>query len=154
MMGLFATYCGLIYNDFMAIPLWLFESCYDIIEEVPHLDANSTSTLPAGAHHHPKMHVDYKADCVYPVGVDPAWYLGANELTFMNSLKMKTSVILGVLQMSLGITMKAFNAAYFKNKLDFFFEFVPQIILMFVLFGYMDLLIITKWCTDWTGREH
>ncbi len=25
---------------------------------------------------------------------------------------------------------------------------------MLVLFGYMDLLIITKWCTDWTGIEH
>jgi V-type H+-transporting ATPase subunit a len=56
--------------------------------------------------------------------------------------------------MSLGICMKAFNANYFKNKLDFFFEFVPQIILMFVLFGYMDLLIIVKWCTDYTGVEH
>lgn len=22
------------------------------------------------------------------------------------------------------------------------------------LFGYMDLLIIAKWCTDWTGIEH
>jgi V-type H+-transporting ATPase subunit a len=33
LMGMFATYCGLIYNDFMAIPLWLFESCYDIKEE-------------------------------------------------------------------------------------------------------------------------
>lgn len=25
---------------------------------------------------------------------------------------------------------------------------------MMVLFGYMDLLIIVKWCTDWTGVEH
>jgi V-type H+-transporting ATPase subunit a len=25
---------------------------------------------------------------------------------------------------------------------------------MMVLFGYMDLLIIVKWCTDWSGREH
>ena len=49
--------------------------------------------------------------------------------------------------------MKAFNAAYFKNKLDFFFEFIPQIILMFALFGYMDLMIICKWMTDFTGRE-
>jgi V-type H+-transporting ATPase subunit a len=66
-----------------------------------------------------------KPDCVYPVGIDPAWYMGSNELAFLNSLKMKLSVILGVLQMSLGICMKAFNASYFKNKLDFFFEFVP-----------------------------
>jgi V-type H+-transporting ATPase subunit a len=43
----------------------------------------------------------------------------------MNSLKMKISVILGVLQMSLGIFMKALNAIYFKNHLDFIFEFIP-----------------------------
>lgn len=56
--------------------------------------------------------------------------------------------------MSLGICMKAFNAVHFKSKLDFFFEFVPQIILMMVLFGFMDLLIICKWLTDFKGREH
>jgi len=56
--------------------------------------------------------------------------------------------------MSLGICMKAFNAVYFKNKIDFFFEFVPQIILITVLFGFMDLLIICKWLTDFTGKEH
>lgn len=50
--------------------------------------------------------------------------------------------------------MKAFNAVYFKNKIDFFFEFVPQIILITVLFGFMDLLIICKWLTDFTGKEH
>jgi V-type H+-transporting ATPase subunit a len=161
MMGLFATYCGLIYNDFMAIPLWLFDSCYDLHEVEPlHLEPALNSTdgslpPPPPLHgEHPKMSISYRDDCVYPVGVDPAWYLGTNELSFLNSLKMKLSVILGVLQMSLGICMKAFNATYFKNKLDFFFEFVPQIILMMVLFGYMDLLIIAKWCTDWSGREH
>jgi len=25
--------------------------------------------------------------------------------------------------------------------------------LLTVLFGYMDLMIICKWCTDFTGRE-
>lgn len=25
---------------------------------------------------------------------------------------------------------------------------------MLCLFGYMDLLIIAKWCTDFSGREH
>lgn len=29
-MGFFATYCGIIYNDFMAIPIWAFESCYEL----------------------------------------------------------------------------------------------------------------------------
>ena len=94
-----------------------------------------------------------RKDCVYPVGVDPAWHLGSNELAYMNSLKMKLSVNLGVLQMGLGVCMKACNALQFNNSMDFFFEFVPQIILLFVLFGYMDMMIIAKWMTDFTGRE-
>lgn len=56
--------------------------------------------------------------------------------------------------MALGVCMKALNATYFKNQVDFFFEFVPQITLLFVLFGYMDWMIIAKWTTDFTGREN
>jgi V-type H+-transporting ATPase subunit a len=59
------------------------------------------------------------------VGVDSSWYLGTNELTFLNSLKMKLSVILGVCQMSLGVFMKALNSAHEGNKIDFIFEFIP-----------------------------
>jgi V-type H+-transporting ATPase subunit a len=62
---------------------------------------------------------------VYPIGVDPAWYMSYNELGFLNSLKMKISVILGVLQMSLGVCMKAANAIHQKNRMDFLLEFVP-----------------------------
>jgi hypothetical protein len=29
--------------------------------------------------------------------------------------------------------------------LDFFFEFIPQIVLLLALFGWMDTLIIGKW---------
>ena len=32
--------------------------------------------------------------------------------------------------------------------MDFWFEFVPQIVMLFALFGFMDLLIIVKWTTD------
>jgi V-type H+-transporting ATPase subunit a len=117
MMGFFGFYCGLIYNDFMAIPLWLFDSCYDIREGHPPMSGNQTadgSIPPPPIHaeeaHHPHFSVHYKDDCVYPIGIDPAWYMGANELTFLNSLKMKLAVILGVLHMCLGIVMKAFNA--------------------------------------------
>lgn len=55
--------------------------------------------------------------------------------------------------MSLGVFMKALNSFYFKNKLDFIHEFIPQIILLWVLFGYMDVLIIMKWLTNYEGRE-
>ena len=79
-MGFFSFYCGLIYNDFMALPLTLFESCYvnDPIQKVAHK----------------------KPECVYPLGIDPKWYAATNDLTFLNSFKMKWSVIVGVLQMT------------------------------------------------------
>ena len=63
------------------------------------------------------------------------------------------SVIFGVAQMSLGIFMKALNSFYFGHLVDFFFEFIPQIILLMCLFGFMDLLIIVKWLTNWENKE-
>lgn len=150
LMGFFATFCGIIYNDFVAIPVWLFDSCYDVVD----LPEDETHHSDSSSHHLTPQEAIYKPDCVYTAGVDPVWYMGKNELQFLNSLKMKLSVILGVMQMCLGISMKAFNAAYRKNKLDFFLEFLPQFILMVCLFGYMDLLIICKWCTDFTHREY
>lgn len=134
-MGLFSCFCGFMYNDFTSIPLKLFgNSCF----HVPH-EHGAKVTL--------------EEDCVYPVGVDPSWYLGKNELQFMNSLKMKLSVILGVSQMALGLFMKALNSLKFRHSIDFLFEFIPQIILLFALFGFMDLLIILKWLTDYQSLE-
>jgi V-type H+-transporting ATPase subunit a len=129
LMGLFSIFCGLIYNDFTSIPLALWGgSCYSgIPDKEPEL----------------KSH-----DCIYPLGIDPVWYISKNELAFMNSLKMKTSVILGVAQMSLGIFMKGLNSLYFGRYIDFMFEFIPQIVLLLCLFGFMDLLIIIKWLTN------
>ena len=34
MMGLFAFYCGFVYNEFLGIPLNLFGSCYTIKDEL------------------------------------------------------------------------------------------------------------------------
>jgi len=66
-------------------------------------------------------------------------------LLFYNSLKMKMSVILGVSQMTLGIFMKLLNAIYFNHGLDIAYEFLPQILFLFSTFGYMCILIFTKW---------
>lgn len=78
-------------------------------------------------------------DNVYPFGVDPAWHIAGNELLFFNSMKMKTSVILGVTQMTFGVCLKAMNALYFKESLDFFYEFVPMIVFVLSLFGCVAL---------------
>ena len=82
LMGFFSTFCGIIYNDFASIPLHLAgPSCYNI-DEARLTRATSLKQI--------------NSECVYPVGVDPAWYLAKNELTYLNSLKMKIAVILGV----------------------------------------------------------
>jgi len=104
LMGFFSFYAGVMYNDFTSLPLELFgKSCYEVVDKV--------ATL--------------KDNCIYPIGVDPYWYAARNELTYMNSLKMKLSVIFGVSQMALGVIMKAFNNVHFNKPIDFIFEFIP-----------------------------
>jgi V-type H+-transporting ATPase subunit a len=46
--------------------------------------------------------------------------------------------------MCLGIILSALNAINFRKPYNFFFEFVPQIIFMLALFGYLCFLIIYK----------
>lgn len=67
---------------------------------------------------------------------------------------MKLSVIIAIIHMTVGVIIKAFNSLYFKKKLDFYFEFIPQFIFLFLLFGYMDFLIVLKWLTDWNGNRN
>jgi len=66
---------------------------------------------------------------------------------------MKFAVIFGVSQMMFGILLKGVNCIKFGLKLDFFFEFIPQIVFMSCTFVYMSYLIIFKWLTDWRQRE-
>ncbi len=62
---------------------------------------------------------------------------------------MKLSIIAGVIHMLVGIFMKGFNALYFKNFIDFFFEFLPQLIFMMSTFGYMSVAVVLKWLKNW-----
>jgi V-type H+-transporting ATPase subunit a len=134
MMGFFAFYNGIIYNDFVSLSLNLFGSCYQLKETPNPIDPKSPIKfwLPI-------------ENCLYPFGIDPVWSASANSLTFLNSYKMKLAVIIGVLHMSFGILLKGANSIYFKNWIDFWCEFVPQILFMMCTFGLMDLMIIYKW---------
>ena len=132
LMGFFSFFCGIIYNDFMSIPLSFFSSCY-VNDKIENISIK-------------------KKNCVYPIGIDPKWYASTNDLSFMNSFKMKLSVIVGVIQMTLGIILRGLNNLYFKDYIGFFFEFIPQIIFMLLLFGYMIALIFIKWGTDYSNN--
>ena len=68
---------------------------------------------------------------------------------YFNSFKMKISVIFGVAQMMLGTFLKGVNAVYFRRPVEFIFVVLAQVLLMCCLFGFMNVLIVTKWTTDW-----
>jgi vacuolar-type H+-ATPase subunit I/STV1 len=133
MMGFFAVYCGWIYNDFLGMNLNIFGSCYVPIRDVIETD----------------QYVPPIPDCVYPFGIDPIWGIANNELIFVNGLKMKISVIIAILHMTVGVVLRLLNSLYFKRMLEVIFEFIPMILFLVLLFGYMDFLIIYKWLTPW-----
>uniref|UniRef100_A0A5B7BCS9 V-type proton ATPase subunit a n=1 Tax=Davidia involucrata TaxID=16924 RepID=A0A5B7BCS9_DAVIN len=133
LMSLFSIYCGLIYNEFFSVPFHIFGgSAYKC------RDATCSDAYSVGL-------VKYRDP--YPFGVDPSWRGSRSELPFLNSLKMKMSILLGVAQMNLGIILSYFDAHFFRSSLDIRYQFVPQIIFLNSLFGYLSLLIVIKWCT-------
>ena len=46
--------------------------------------------------------------------MDPVWHGTTTELPFLNSMKMKMSILLGVTHMNLGILMSLYNNSYFR----------------------------------------
>ncbi|CAA0816850.1 V-type proton ATPase subunit a1 [Striga hermonthica] len=133
LMSLFSIYCGLIYNEFFSVPFHIFGSSAYRCRDATCSDAHTVGLV--------------KDRDTYAFGVDPSWRGSRSELPFLNSLKMKMSILFGVAQMNLGIILSYFNARYFSNSLDIRYQFVPQMIFLNSLFGYLSLLIIIKWCT-------
>eukprot|EP00958_Prasinococcus_capsulatus_P008757 scaffold866_cov544-Prasinococcus_capsulatus_cf.AAC.9 len=127
LMAAFSIYTGLLYNECFSCPMSIFKSGWNC--DVPEADSDGCENT----------------DKVYPIGVDPAWHGTRTELPFMNSLKMKMSIIMGVIQMNLGIITSSFNHRYFGDRLSLICEFIPQMLFLGCLFGYLSLLIIIKW---------
>ncbi|URE03418.1 vacuolar proton translocating ATPase 100 kDa [Musa troglodytarum] len=133
MMALFSIYTGLIYNEFFSVPFEMFGRSAYACRDPSCRDATTEGLV--------------KVREAYPFGVDPKWHGSRSELPFLNSLKMKMSILLGVAQMNLGIILSYFNAKFFNNSLNTWYQFIPQLIFLNSLFGYLSLLIIVKWCT-------
>uniref|UniRef100_A0A8C9GEW8 V-type proton ATPase subunit a n=1 Tax=Piliocolobus tephrosceles TaxID=591936 RepID=A0A8C9GEW8_9PRIM len=141
LMGFFSVYAGFLYNDFFSMPLNLFTSMFekDKVENGVEIfkrrmvnDSNTGQQIPASP---------------YIFGFDSKWLGADNELSYINSFKMKFSIIIGFIHMSFGVLMKGCNSVYFKKKMDFFFEFLPQLVMMLSIIGYLVFLIVYKWAT-------
>jgi V-type H+-transporting ATPase subunit a len=58
--------------------------------------------------------------------------------------------MLTLLQMTFAICLQLPNHIHFKDMLSIWTGFIPQIIFFHSIFGYLVVMIIAKWSTDWS----
>lgn len=135
LMSIFSIYTGFLYNEVFSIPATFFGPTK--------WQYNNTTELwymPEG-------------ETPYAFGVDPIWHGTKTELTYLNSMKMKMSIVLGVIQMLLGITVGLWNflekptgpQSVERDMLSVTCEFIPRFLFLTCTFGYLAILILVKW---------
>ncbi|XP_067392438.1 V-type proton ATPase 116 kDa subunit a 4 [Emydura macquarii macquarii] len=145
LMGIFSIYTGFIYNDCFSKSFNIFGSSWHVRPmfnntwKLHDLEDNNVLQLD------PAVPGVYSGN-PYPFGIDPIWNIAANKLTFLNSYKMKMSVVMGITQMVFGVILSLFNHIYFKRTVNIILQFIPEMIFILCLFGYLVFMIIFKWC--------
>ncbi|XP_014026155.1 V-type proton ATPase 116 kDa subunit a2 isoform X1 [Salmo salar] len=145
MMGLFSVYTGLIYNDCFSKSLNIFGSGWRVNAMFNSGNWTWDSTLRTNAFLTLDPNVPGVFNGPYPLGIDPIWNLASNRLTFLNSYKMKMSVIVGISHMSFGVILGVFNHLHFRKKFNLYLVFLPEMLFLLCLFGYLVFMIIYKW---------
>ncbi|KAJ3809264.1 V-type ATPase, V0 complex, 116kDa subunit family [Lentinula aff. lateritia] len=133
LMGLFSMYTGLMYNDIFSKSLHIWHSAWDF-------PSNATDTKLVGIDNGHR----------YSFGLDPGWHGADNNLVFVNSYKMKMSVVLGVIHMTFALCLQFPNHLKFKRPIDIYANFIPQMIFLQSIFGYLVICILYKWSVDWS----
>jgi V-type H+-transporting ATPase subunit a len=167
LMGAFSIYTGLIYNDVFSKSLNIFGSHWnpaypygqgsvgnlpttsDGCQETACLVGDNTCVLMGEGE---DMTTIFPREATpprypYPFGIDPVWQSATNKLVFTNTYKMKMSIILGVGQMFFGVILSVFNHVHFANYHRIVMEFIPQILFLLSIFGWLIFLIIYKFCS-------
>uniref|UniRef100_A0A8C7RWJ6 V-type proton ATPase subunit a n=1 Tax=Oncorhynchus mykiss TaxID=8022 RepID=A0A8C7RWJ6_ONCMY len=145
MMGLFSVYTGLIYNDCFSKSLNIFGSGWSVKAMFKSGNWTWDSTLRTNAFLTLDPIVPGVFNGPYPLGIDPIWNLALNRLTFLNSYKMKMSVIVGIIHMSFGVILGVFNHLHFRKRFNLYLVFLPELLFLLCLFGYLVFMIIYKW---------
>ncbi|XP_070175312.1 V-type proton ATPase 116 kDa subunit a 1-like isoform X4 [Littorina saxatilis] len=139
LMGAFSIYTGFMYNDIFSKSLNIFGSQWfapaepfslATLSEFKKLQFNPNETYTGSP---------------YPIGLDPVWQMAQNKIAFTNSMKMKLSVILGISHMFFGIALSLLNHRYFQKPLNIICDFIPSLVFLFCMFGFLVLRIFHKW---------
>lgn len=139
LMGIFSMYTGFTYNDIFSKSMNIFGSKWKINYNTSTVMENKLLQLNPASD-------DLTTD-IYEWGLDPIWQLGANKIIFLNSYKMKLSIIFGVVHMIFGVCMSTINHNFFRRRVSIILEFLPQIIFLVLLFAYMVFMMFFKWIT-------
>ncbi|KAG2446982.1 hypothetical protein HYH02_008136 [Chlamydomonas schloesseri] len=155
MMGIFSFYLGLIYNEFFSMPTIIFGRtrfhCFHpngsaITNAAGQVITDSIDPRDCSMAYHGVLKM-YPGSAPVVFGIDPIWHGRKTELAYFNSIKMKMSILLGVTHMNFGILNSLYNNLFFRDYLSIWAEFVPQMIFLNSIFGYLCVLIVIKWCT-------
>ncbi|XP_045429729.1 V-type proton ATPase 116 kDa subunit a3 [Pipistrellus kuhlii] len=144
LMGLFSVYTGCIYNECFSRATVLLPSGWSVAAM-----ANQSGWSDDFLADHPLLSLDPNVTGVflgpYPFGIDPIWSLAVNHLSFLNSFKMKMSVILGVTHMAFGVVLGVFNHMHFGEWHRLVLETLPELVFLLGLFGYLVFMVVYKW---------
>ena len=146
LMSIFSIYSGAIYNDIFSKSVNVFGSAWHPSLSEEQIRSKKYDMISPGSN-------QSFYGSPYPFGCDPIWQLAINKIVFLNGFKMKFSIILGVLQMLFGVCLSFWNHRYFQKPLNIVTEFIPQILFMCCMFGYLSLLMFIKWSKYYANVE-
>jgi V-type H+-transporting ATPase subunit a len=145
LMAVFSTYCGFIYNDIFSKSLNFFGTSwkYECDYRAGQGDEGKIEYMcpETGVQLSPQNNFTH----AYFYGSDPIWQLASNKIVWSNSFKMKSAVVMGIMQMLFGLLISFKNHTYFRNRLNIIGVFIPEMIFLCSIFVYLVFTIIFKW---------